>query len=188
MYRMENLFRGRRGLWVMIFGAVFARHPALKLIFTEHFMDWLAYDLPDMDGLYKGQGIAGFPELSMAPSEYFKRNVFIGASFMSSGDAKLAIEHDWTDNIMWGDDYPHAEGTWPLTRESIRFAFSDIDPKYTRKFLGENAINVYGFDRDKLAKIAEKIGPTLPEVATSYAPLESLPGSFAFRSGPGKYL
>ena len=54
------------------------------------------------------------------------------------------------DNVMWGDDYPHAEGTFPDTREAMRFTFSDIDPKYTRKFLGETAIDLYGLDRDKL--------------------------------------
>ena len=33
-----------------------------------------------------------------------------------------------------------------------------------RKILGENAIDVYGLDRTKLAKVAERIGPNASEV------------------------
>ena len=33
---------------------------------------------------------------------------------------------------MWGDDYPHPEGTWPHTRESMAHTFCDIDPKHVR--------------------------------------------------------
>jgi hypothetical protein len=108
---------------------------------------------------------------------------------MSNGDAKLGLEQDLTGNIMWGDDYPHAEGTWPLTRESIRFAFSDIDPAATRKYLGQNAIGVYGLDQEKLTAVAKRIGPTPDEVATPYTvPQDTVVGTFAFRTGPGKFI
>ena len=187
MYMMENLFRTRRGVWVMILGGVFERHPKLKLVLTEQFMDWAPEVMADMDGLYHNRtGEWVRAGLSMPPSEYFKRNCRIGASFLANWEAKLGIEHNLTDQVMWGDDYPHAEGTWPDTRESIRFTFSDIDPKYTRKYLGENAISVYGLDHDKLATVAAKIGPTVEEVATPYTlPEDKVVGLYAFRTGPG---
>jgi predicted TIM-barrel fold metal-dependent hydrolase len=190
MYMMETLFRTRRAVWVMILGGVFERHPDLKLVLTEQWMDWAPNVMSDMDGLYHaptGSWIrAG---LSMPPSEYFKRNCYIGASFMSNWEAKLGVEHDLTDRIMWGDDYPHAEGTWPHTREAIRFTFSDIEPKHTRKYLGENAIDVYGLDRGKLEKVAAKIGPTVDEVTTPYkVPEDAVVGLYAFRTGPGRFI
>src|SRR6185437_9932693 len=104
-------------------------------------------------------------------------------------EAKLGIEQGLTDQVMWGDDYPHAEGTWPDTKEAIRYTFSDIDPKYTRKYIGDNAIDVYGLDRGKLADIAAKIGPTTKEVATPYAlPDDKVVGLYAFRDGPGRFI
>ncbi len=90
---------------------------------------------------------------------------------------------------MWGDDYPHAEGTFPDTREAMRFTFSDIDPKYTQKFLGETAADLYGLDRAKLAEVAARIGPTVGEVATPYTlPEDAVVGLYAFRTGPGIFI
>jgi hypothetical protein len=41
-----------------------------------------------------------------------------------------------------------------------------------RKILAGNAAEVYGFDLDKLAPLANKVGPTVAEIAT---PLDVLP-------------
>lgn len=190
MYMMETPFRTRRGLWVMIFSGVFERYPNLKLVLTEQWMDWAPSAMADMDGLYLGPtGAAIRGKLPKPPSEYFRQNCYIGASFMSNAEAKLGIEHDLTGNVMWGDDYPHAEGTWPDTREAMRFTFSDVDPKYTRQYLGETAIGLYGLDRDKLATVADRICPTVDEVATPYSlPEDAVVGLYAFRKGPGIFI
>ena len=152
----------------MILGGVFDRHPDLKLVMTEQWMDWAAQVIADMDGLYHGPAGAGRPRHAPEPpSEYFRRNCFIGASFLSNWEAKFGIEHDLASNTMWGDDYPHAEGTWPHTREAMRFTFRDIDPKHTRQYLGDTAIDVYGLDRAEAARRSPtEIGPTVSEVAT----------------------
>ncbi|MGV0814949.1 amidohydrolase family protein [Mycolicibacterium boenickei] len=190
MYMMETLFRTRRGVWVMILGGVFERHPKLKMVLTEQWMDWAPEVMDDMDGLYHSRtGEWVRAALSMPPSEYFKRNCFIGASFMSNWEAKLGVEKGLTDKVMWGDDYPHAEGTWPDTREAIRFTFNDIEPQDVRKYIGGNAIDVYGLDRTKLAEVAAKIGPTVDEVATPYeVPEDAVMGLYAFRTGPGRFI
>jgi predicted TIM-barrel fold metal-dependent hydrolase len=187
MYMMETTWRTRRGVWVMILGGVFDRHPGLKLVMTEQWMDWAPQVIDDMEGLYAGPGGAHLRKtLPRPPSEYFRENCFIGASFLSNWEAKLGIERDLVANTMWGDDYPHAEGTWPHTRESMRFTFSDIDPGHTQQYLGDTAIDVYGLDRSRLAAIAAGIGPTVSEMAEPYTPAsgEAL-GLYAFRTGPG---
>jgi predicted TIM-barrel fold metal-dependent hydrolase len=190
MYMMETPFRTRRGLWVMIFSGVFERYPNLKLVLTEQWVDWAPSTMADMDGLYFGPtGAAIRAKLPKPPSEYFRKNCYIGASFMSNGEAKVAVEHDLIDNVMWGDDYPHAEGTWPDTREAMRFTFSDIDPTHTRRFLGETAAELYNLDRDKLLKVAERIGPTPHEVSTPYTlDKDAVVGLYAFRTGPGIFV
>lgn len=190
MYMMETPFRTRRGVWVMIFGGVFERHPNLKLVLTEQWMDWAPSVMNDMDGLYLAPTGAWVRKgLSKLPSEYFRQNCYIGASFMSNAEAKFGVEHDLTDIVMWGDDYPHAEGTWPNTREAMRFTFHDVEEMYNRKYLGENALKVYGLDRDKLAGIAAKIGPTVDEIATPYTvPEGATAGLYAFRTGPGIFV
>ncbi len=190
MYMMETPWRTRRGAWVMILGGVFDRHPGLKLVFTEQWMDWAVGVMADMDGLYHGPaGSSVRAALPKPPSQYFRENCFVGASFLANWEAKLGIEHDLVSNIMWGDDYPHAEGTWPHTRQAMQFTFCDIDPKYTRQYLGDTAIEVYGLDRTKLEKIAAEIGPTVSALATPCTPpADEAVGLYAFRTGPGIFV
>ena len=152
----------------MILGGVFARYPGLKLVLTEQWMDWAPRSCPTWTGSSTAPPAPRSARRSpKPPSEYFRQNCYIGASFMSNGEAKLGVEHDLTGNVMWGDDYPHAEGTWPDTREAMRFTFSDVDPKYTRQFLGDTAIDLYGLDRDKLQEIADRIGPTVTDLSSA---------------------
>jgi hypothetical protein len=69
------------------------------------------------------------------------------------------------DRIMWGVDYPHDEMTYPYTRESLRWTFSDVAADEMRKILGGTAAEVYDFDLDFLAPIAARVGPTVAEIS-----------------------
>ena len=60
---------------------------------------------------------------------------------------------------MWGSDYPHPEGTWPTTRPQMLEAFRGVPEPELAAMLGGNAAGVYGFDTEKLAPIAARIGP-----------------------------
>ena len=64
-----------------------------------------------------------------------------------------------TDTIMWGTDYPHPEGSWPYTRQQQVEAFHDVPGDDLAAMLGGNAARVYGFDTEKLAPLAARIGP-----------------------------
>ena len=102
-------------------------------------------------------------ELAMKPSEYFHRNCFMAASVM--GDIEVERRHRiGLDNLMWGSDYPHPEGSWPRTRDWLRDRFHDVPVDETRKILGTNALNVYNFDADALAPHVARIGPTVKDL------------------------
>jgi len=62
--------------------------------------------------------------------------------------------------MLWGNDFPHPEGTWPHTREWLLRSFWDIPVEETRQMLGLAAAEVYDFDLGALAALAERIGPT----------------------------
>ena len=66
---------------------------------------------------------------------------------------------------MWGQDYPHAEGTYPYTTEALRNTFADVPTDEVAAMVGENAARFYGFDLDALAPIAARVGPTVDEIA-----------------------
>ncbi len=62
-------------------------------------------------------------------------------------------------NILWGNDFPHPEGTWPHTRDWIRIRFHDVPVEETRRILGLNALDCYScFDQSQLRDVADRIG------------------------------
>jgi hypothetical protein len=66
---------------------------------------------------------------------------------------------------MWGNDFPHPEGTWPHTREWIRIRYHDLPEEEARKMLGLNALECYRcFDPLKLQEVADRVGMTADEI------------------------
>lgn len=63
------------------------------------------------------------------------------------------------EQIMWGSDFPHPEGTWPNTTTYYKETFSGFPEAAGRQILGGNAAAFYGMDRDYLDAIAAEIGP-----------------------------
>ena len=60
---------------------------------------------------------------------------------------------------MWGSDYPHPEGIWPFTKDQMYQTFQGLPEDEVAAMLGGNAAEFYGFDTQKLAPLAAKIGP-----------------------------
>ena len=156
-------FFGRRALWFLIFSGVFERHPGLRMVFTEQRAGWVVPTLEYLDDIYRSpvSGIA--KNLPRSPSSYFATNCYIGASFLSATEA-AARHRIGVANLMWGSDYPHPEGAWPWSRESLRRTCVGMDDDEIRLVLGANAIACYGMDADVLVRAAARVGPTLGEL------------------------
>ncbi|MBI2710137.1 MAG: amidohydrolase [Actinobacteria bacterium] len=175
----------RRTLAHLILAGVFERYPNLKAVWTEQGIGWVLQDLGLLDYTVADMkrsadnrtttlfGTDVIESLSLKPSEYFARNCYLGASFMARGEVKYR-RYFGDDQIMWGTDFPHEEGTTPYTREALRAAFHDVPEPELRRILGGNAAGVYGFDLEALAPLAARFGPTVAEVAT---PLGEVPPS-----------
>ena len=52
------------------------------------------------------------------------------------------------DNLMWGSDFPHAESTWPKSREVLDRIFAGTPEAELRKITSENAARMFGFKLD----------------------------------------
>ena len=86
---------------------------------------------------------------------------------------------------MWGADYPHLEGAVPVHREVLRHVFGGLPEPDVRAMLGENAMALWDFDRAALRAAADRVGPTVAEVADPDRP-RRLPGDLQLEPGsPG---
>jgi predicted TIM-barrel fold metal-dependent hydrolase len=172
---IEISFYGIRAIAHLICSGVFERFPGLKFVTTEivggqsinehlamldSMCDQSELDLrPHLTEAIKAAG------LTRKPSEYFASNCFLGGPL----DMRAAVQSG-TPNLMFGSDLPHSEGTAPFTRKALRALFADVPPNELRPILSGTALKVYDFDEPALRAVADRIGPTLAEVA---APLRA---------------
>lgn len=173
----------------LVLGGVLERHPGLKVVVTESGAGWIPGELRTMDRLYESMrtagetsGIAfdaqsGMDGLSMPPSEYWRRQAYVGATFIHP--TETAIRHRiGVDKILWGSDYPHLEATYPYSEAAVRTALKGVPAAECEQILAGNAARMYGFDLDFLRPLAEKWGPGRREVAEG-VDLATLPADAA---------
>ena len=124
---------------------VLARFPKLRFATIEAGIGWVAWLLDAMDEAYRKHHFWVRPKLAKLPSEYFHEHGF--ASFQEDA-AGLAVAESMNlaDNFMWGNDYPHHEGTWPHSAEAIERTMSGLSDGARAKVLGLNAARLFGFE------------------------------------------
>jgi predicted TIM-barrel fold metal-dependent hydrolase len=169
IYATEAWWWAARPFWVLLLSGVFERHPGLKYSIAENGAWWVPDLVKRMDEKYLGgHNTRKFGEifkvdLSMKPSEYVDRNCFFAAS--TPGVDEIDRRHEiGVGNLLWGNDLPHPEGTYPHTRKWITERFRDVPQDETALILGRNATGVYRVDVPALEEIAERIGPSVDEV------------------------
>ncbi|MBT4485915.1 MAG: amidohydrolase [Rhodospirillaceae bacterium] len=128
---------------MFIFGGVFHRHPALKLVCVEADAGWAPHFMYRMDHAYKRHRhwMKG-KELGELPSEYFRENVY------------MTFQDDWTAfkfrddcnirRLMWANDFPHSDATWPWSQELLAEHTADMTEQERDWILHDNVAELYG--------------------------------------------
>jgi len=164
IYVSEVMWWLYRPLTFMIWGGVFERFPRLKAVMTEGGTTWMLPSWLRMldhnyTDVHHSAKLGDFrSHLSMSPSEYFARNIGVGASCIPRCDVEVREELG-VDKMMWGSDYPHPEGTWPQTESILDQVFKGFPEADVRAILGENAVKFYQLDESVLRPLAARIGP-----------------------------
>ncbi len=135
----------RVSLTEVILSGVFERFPNLKIGVAEHELSWIPYWLERLNFSYNdrpagrdGYRIPG----DLLPSDVFHTNCF--ADFQEDALGIQNRDIIGVDNILWGSDYPHSEGTWPKSREFIETTLADCTDEERAKLVGGNTARIYG--------------------------------------------
>ena len=128
-------------LMQMIYGAVFEKFPALQLVIGESGIGWIPYILERMDLEWEEQ--FRDLELTMKPSDYWRRNCH--ATFQNDPAGLKLIDRLGAENVMWASDFPHPDGVWPDSLETIRKEFTEISDSVRQKIVCDNALHLYRF-------------------------------------------
>jgi len=121
----------------LILSGVLERHPAMRMAFLEancSWLPWLLYRLDDQQKKYTDS------PLSLAPSEYFKRQCFISME-VDENLASGVIEYMGDDHLVLSTDYPHPDSAFPRAIEE--FFEQDMLDDTRRKILWDNCARLY---------------------------------------------
>jgi uncharacterized protein len=131
------------GLVSFCSGGVLARHPQLRVAFLEANCTWLPWLLWRLDEGWEREGDIWAQDLTVAPSEYFKRQVFVSVEPDEAG-VKYVIDYIGTERLVFSTDYPHGDSKFPHAVESfLRLEISQDDK---RKILWDNCAKFYHLD------------------------------------------
>jgi len=89
---------------------------------------------------YEREGDIFMPDLDMALSDYFKRQVWVSVE-PDEGPARYTIEGFGCDQLVFSTDYPHGDSKYPEAVENfLTLPLSDTEK---RKILWDNCARFY---------------------------------------------
>ena len=130
---------------MLIFSGVFDRFPELKVVCVESDAGWAPHYAYRMDHIYKRHRFWNkAQELEKLPSDYFFNNVWL--TFQDDWTAFKVREHLNVERIMWANDFPHSDSTWPLSKELLAEHAAQLSPTERRRILRDNCVELFGLD------------------------------------------
>ena len=132
-------------LVAMISSGVFERHQSLRLMTAESGVGHLPWLLQTMDHSYRAHHMWVRPVIPDLPSEYFRNHCFATFNEEPVG-VRMAIDVGLEDNLLWSNDYPHHEGSFPHGQQHIERHISGLTEGQARKVIGLNAARLFGLD------------------------------------------
>jgi len=125
-----------------IYGGVFERHPRLKLVCVEADAGWAPHFMYRMDHAYKRHRYwLKCAEMQRLPSEYFRENVYL--TFQDDWTAFAAVNQCNPRRLMWANDFPHSDSTWPWSQEMLAEHTKNLTDEQKRWILHDNVKELY---------------------------------------------
>ena len=128
---VETSYGGQRAVTQLIACGALDRYPDLRVLVSEGGATWGPFLADRMDEGYRQHGAGVRPKLSRLPSEYIYERVY--ASFQHDASAVKACTAMGWQNVMWGSDYPHFEGTFGHTQQTLHGLFDGVDAGASRR-------------------------------------------------------
>ncbi len=144
-----SIVRGSQDIMAMlVLGGVFERHPDLQGRAASRptpagcrtsCTGWTTPTSATATGCRRASSC---PRL---PSEYFAENIYV--TFQDDWTAfKQADDMNW-HRLMWANDFPHSDSTWPWSQEMLEEHARPLRPSSSRRSCAANVADLYGIDR-----------------------------------------
>ena len=122
-------------------GGILERFPELRVAFLEGNCSWVPWLLWRLDEHYEWRGYE-HPELTMAPSAYFKRQCFASVE-CDEWPSQYVDAAGYGHTVVFSTDYPHPDSKYPHAVDN--FLSMDLPHETKHKYLWDNCARLYGF-------------------------------------------
>ena len=167
---------GPRTATMLATSGILERHPELHVVFVEYNVGWLAWTMQTVDYYsesFKRYGTTAnmgsslgsarvaadkppkpviWPELAEKPSFYMARQIH--GTFQDDSVAIANLPITGPQALMWGSDYPHEEGTFPWSKETVDRLSESLGAADTALIFRDTAARIFGFAPEVLASPA----------------------------------
>jgi predicted TIM-barrel fold metal-dependent hydrolase len=129
-------------LFSFLIGGICDRHPRLRVVVLESGAGWLPFWLWWLDELYERYVGLDCDELSMVPSDLFRRQCFVSAE-TDEPSLRVVLDALGVDCVVTAADFPHPEGSFP---DGVRRFVDrgDLTDGEKRRILWDNPRRLYG--------------------------------------------
>jgi len=128
---VETTYGGQKMVTKLIASGVLDQRRELKVLVSEGGATWGPFLADRMTEGYRQHSAGVRPVLNREPAEILYEQVY--ASFQHDSSAILACSAMGWQNVMWGSDYPHFEGTFGHTQETLHGLFDGVDEKISHR-------------------------------------------------------
>ena len=127
----------------MVFGAVFERHPGLRIVCVEADAGWAPHWMYRADHAYdRHRNWLTAGPLSRSPSEYFREHVYL--TFQDDWVAFRTVDLMNAERLMWANDFPHSDATWPNSQAMLAEHAAGLDDGVLARIVHDNVAELYG--------------------------------------------
>jgi predicted TIM-barrel fold metal-dependent hydrolase len=133
-----------RAAGLLAASGVLDRHPRLRVVFVEVNAGWLAWTMSTLDEYHAAHAHWSKPALSAPPSQFLRTQIH--ATFQQDPVAVANRDRTGVAPLLWGNDYPHPESTYPDSRAVLDRLLGDLTESDAAAIAGGNAARVFGFD------------------------------------------
>ena len=133
---------GMLSMGTLIFGNVLENFPKLRCSFLEGNAGWAPWWLARMDdhAIGRQSRFQYEKDVSMDPSNYFKRQCFIACD--ADEQTLPFVANELGDNLIFNTDWPHPDA--PIPGAVDMFLDQDFSDETKRSILWDNSIRLYG--------------------------------------------
>jgi predicted TIM-barrel fold metal-dependent hydrolase len=134
-----------RSAMYLVAGGVLDRNPKARVAFIESGASWLVALAERLDEVEAAHANFVHPKLSRRCSQIIDDQVWASFQHDRACITAAAAGLPGARNVMWGSDYPHAEGTFPSSRPITEALFDglDVPESVKRDILGLNAAQLF---------------------------------------------